>query len=390
MDCEKFEAAMMDELYGELDELTSAALKRHASGCTRCTELLAGLRATRQLAALPEVEPPPGLEARILAATAEASKVVPIGRRLARGVSLAGSWAMRPQTAMAAVFLVMIGTSVLLLTGKATRAPISASVTVTEQGSPAVAVAPPEATATASALPATAMATPPGAAAAPIGAASALARADIPPKDESAHASARAAGPAKKADDLDPSGLAGAGAGAAPSPTTAMAGGLAERDGVSTGNDRRGSPFNTAIQAYQSGQYDDAVRQFDALTGDPNAELWAARSVRESKGCRFALARFDRVAQHAAGSPPGWDGLLEGALCYRSIGDLGNARTRLSALLGVDSHKDRARAELDRMNQSQSGYGGGGAGAAKAAAPAPAAPPAPATRPPAASVDQSY
>jgi hypothetical protein len=30
MDCEKFESAMMDELYGELDEVTSAAVKRHA------------------------------------------------------------------------------------------------------------------------------------------------------------------------------------------------------------------------------------------------------------------------------------------------------------------------------------------------------------------------
>jgi len=57
--------------------------------------------------------------------------------RLARAVSLAGSWAMRPQTAMAAVFLVMIGTSVLLLRGKSSRAPASAEMTVTEEGTPA-------------------------------------------------------------------------------------------------------------------------------------------------------------------------------------------------------------------------------------------------------------
>ena len=49
---------------------------------------------------------PPGLEERILSATEEASKVVPISRgRLSRLVSAAGTWAMRPQTAMAAVFL---------------------------------------------------------------------------------------------------------------------------------------------------------------------------------------------------------------------------------------------------------------------------------------------
>ena len=141
MDCEKFEAAMMDELYGELDELTSAAMKRHASGCARCNALLSGLSATRRLASIATVEVPAGLEEKILAAGREADKVVPIQRRVARVVSLAGRWAMRPQTAMAAVFLVMVGTSVLFITGKASRSPASASVTVTEQGSPATQVA---------------------------------------------------------------------------------------------------------------------------------------------------------------------------------------------------------------------------------------------------------
>src|SRR5580704_17674531 len=137
MDCEKFESAMMDELYGELDELTSAAAKRHIAGCARCAALISGFRATRRVAVLPKVEPPEGLEQRILAATASAEQVVPVGWRLARAVSLAGSWAMRPQTAMAAVFLVMIGTSVLLLRGKSSRAPASAEMTVTEEGTPA-------------------------------------------------------------------------------------------------------------------------------------------------------------------------------------------------------------------------------------------------------------
>ena len=58
MDCEKFESAMIDELYGELDEVTSAAVKRHVAGCARCASLLDGFRATRRLAALRMVEPP--------------------------------------------------------------------------------------------------------------------------------------------------------------------------------------------------------------------------------------------------------------------------------------------------------------------------------------------
>ena len=77
MDCEKFESAMMDELYGELDELTSAAVKRHVAGCARCTALIGGLRATRRVAIVPLVDPPADLEERILARTRDAQKVVP-------------------------------------------------------------------------------------------------------------------------------------------------------------------------------------------------------------------------------------------------------------------------------------------------------------------------
>src|ERR1019366_2001073 len=48
-------------------------------------------------AALPRIEPPPDLPRRILAAGAAATpKVVPFRGRMARAVSLAGNWAMRP------------------------------------------------------------------------------------------------------------------------------------------------------------------------------------------------------------------------------------------------------------------------------------------------------
>ena len=142
MDCEKFESAMMDELYGELDELTSAAAKRHIASCARCATRMGGLRATRRVAALPLVEAPVGLEDRILASARDAQRILPLRRRVAQAVSLAGNWAMRPQTAMAAVFLVMVGTSVLMLRVKA-LGPTTASVTVTEHGTPTPFVAPP-------------------------------------------------------------------------------------------------------------------------------------------------------------------------------------------------------------------------------------------------------
>jgi hypothetical protein len=393
MDCEKFEAALMDELYGELDELTSAAMKRHASGCARCAALLSGLSATRRLASIATVPVPDGLEERILAAAREADKVVPIQRRVARVVSLAGRWAMRPQTAMAAVFLVMIGTSVLLLSGKASRAPASASITVTEQGSPAGQVM-----AAASAMPTTAAepyAAPVALDRGPLPAApAAIARPEAQREETATRGAPKGFGQPGAA-PRDDEGLAMNGPSRyAPAPTAAAApmagGGAADLGGVAAAEKRSVSPIAAAIQTYQAGRYDDAARAFDALApGDPNAALWAARSVRESKGCKAALSRFDQASQKGAGSPPGWDALLEGALCYRALGDYGNARLRLAALLKVDSHKDRAQAELDRMNQAQSGQGGAGAaGAAKAAAPAPAPPPA--SRPAASGVDTSY
>src|SRR5512140_1863412 len=146
MDCEKFETAMIDELYDELDELTSAAAKRHVAGCARCAAIYGGLRATRRVVAsaggVPMVEIPGTLEARILAATREAQKVVPFRKRLASAISAAGSWAMRPQTQMAAVFLLMIGSSVVFLKGGRKASPMAAApMTVTEQGAPAASFA---------------------------------------------------------------------------------------------------------------------------------------------------------------------------------------------------------------------------------------------------------
>src|SRR5580693_4302441 len=111
MDCEKFESAMMDELYGELDELTSAASKRHVAGCARCAALLSGLRATRRVAMLPVVAPSEGFEERILAAARVARAATKPRVGFAEIISWAGQWAMRPQTAMAAVFLLIVGTS---------------------------------------------------------------------------------------------------------------------------------------------------------------------------------------------------------------------------------------------------------------------------------------
>jgi hypothetical protein len=375
MDCEKFESAMMDELYGDLDELTSAAAKRHVAGCARCAALFGGLRATRRVATLPWLEVPAGLEERVLAAAREAQKVVPMRRRAAYVLSVAGSWAMRPQTAMAALFLVMIGSSVLLLRGRSARAPAASSeVTVIEQGAPAP-VAAPVAAATPTSSPTTATnaaapslprhaleAKPP-----PAAMASGAAWAD----DDARRAVAKEKAAEPRAETTPLTGIGGATGAAANVPMSREPASLSQAatpQGAQGAASAEGLSFDGALQSYRGGRYDDAARAFDSLApGDANADLWAARAVREGKGCRNALARFDRVARRAAGTAPGWDALLEGALCYRNIGDFDNARVRLKELLKVDSHRDRAQAELDRINQVAQTSGGAGpaAGAAK-------------------------
>jgi hypothetical protein len=389
MDCEKFEAALMDELYGELDELTSAATRRHIEGCARCAALIGGLRATRRVATLPRVEPPEGLERRILAAAAAATpNVVPFRGRLARAVSLAGSWAMRPQTAMAAVFLVMIGTSVLLLRGKSSRAPASAYVTVTEDGTPAPAAP--------SMSPAAPIAAAPEPASAPTASAFAMLR----PQEHASPATPPAGGWAQPpADALDDSrgadgprmrapakaGVAKAddGLGAiaqnAPSPYAspysrgATGGGFAVPPAAPAAQ-----PMAAPAQAAAPAPPSEAEGAAAAPPSDPADELWAARAARDAaarqgRACPSG-AHFDDVASRSPGSQTGWDALYEGALCYESAGDYGSARTRLGTLLGVPSYRDRARITLDRINKEQNG---GTAGAARAAPKAaPASPPA--------------
>lgn len=432
-DCEKFEPLLLDELYEELDELTSAALKRHVSGCARCKASLDGMRATRRLvtsASLPMVEPPAGLEDRIFAAAKEAQKVVPIKSRFSRIVSIAGSWAMRPQTAMAAVFLLMIGSSAFLLRSSKRDVAREAQVSVTVAGSPqAAATAASESdrlddkSAAAAHGP---IVLPPAVAAAPAPSSSAVAL-----NEDGASLADRLANAAKgKADQGNALGAlgaddkveaekksvasrsAGGGNGYAPS-NAGMPGGAPAQLGAGAsagdpyasqqaqpfGASKRGGPadapqdpFSLGTAAYRARNFAEATRQFDsaAQTGDQNAALWAARAAKEGQGCATALGRFESVAQKAAGTWHGSEASLEAARCQIAMGNLDPARDRLNQLAQVPSHAAPAKQALAELNEvaarRQAGHVSGGAHAAPKAAAAPA-PRAPAK--PAATADQA-
>ena len=134
MDCEKFDEHVIDALYGELDELTAAALRRHVESCSRCAAIFANLKSAREGSTLPLEEAPDELEERILAAERAVVRSAPWHKKVMRAAAWAGSHAMRPQLAMAALFMFVIGSSLLLLRAKpGTFGPTS----VSERGTPA-------------------------------------------------------------------------------------------------------------------------------------------------------------------------------------------------------------------------------------------------------------
>jgi hypothetical protein len=434
MDCEKFESHLIDELYDELDEVTSAATKRHVAGCARCASLLSGMKATRRLAVLPIVEPPADLEDRILAAAKEAQKVVPIQSRMSRAISWAASRAMQPQTAMAALFLICIGTSALFLKGRSSKPPSSA-VSVQEEGAPATAVAAapsvarPEAPATPAdeklanltPTPATGPAPAPAAATA-----SALALDDdtamrrsyaVPPKAGkpspvaaegqeyassdsvnafgASNAGAVAGAPGASKKEAHASGsIGGGGAGgpsyAPPPPAPAAQAAPAQNAPINLAQQQAAkdqaplSDFDRAKQAYADGDYSGARDQFATLaatTGGLDAALWQAKSEEGANGCVTALPLYNDVTRRGPATRAGYDAQLAAGRCYRVMGDVTNARAKLVPLLGVPSHMARAQSELNAMAPR------GGSGQAARAAPQPkaAAPP-----PAATAVDQAY
>jgi hypothetical protein len=407
MDCEKFEPLLLDELYEELDELTSAALKRHVAGCARCSAILAGMTATRQATSLSLVAAPADLEDRILAAAKEAQKVVPIRGRLSGVVSVAGRWAMRPQTAMAAVFLLMVGTSAFLIRSKSDASkPASVSVMVEGQPAPVATPAGPSESLDDKAAAAAHGPTPPSVTrtvpAAPA-AASAVALAD---SAEGAGPLDRLTGGAARATSKDEASALGdalgsngagkgfAGGGPAPAPTTGpMANAVAPAGAAEYAPPApppaqaaaKQDAFGLGMAAFRGRSYAEATRQFDvaAQTGDDNAALWAAESTREGQGCAVALGRFDRLAQRASGTWVGDEAALRAARCEMRMGSLDAARARLDRLAAGGAHQQAAQGALAELNEVASRRAGGGSGAAagadakpRAAAPAKAASPA--------------
>jgi len=313
VDCEKFDKVALEMLYDELDELTSAAAKRHMDHCSRCGSMGARLRATREVGVLPILAPPPGLEERILRLERQARQGLPLRQRVGRGISVLAGYAMRPQLAMAALLVLMLGSSFLFLRSKPGDAD---SVHVTERGireaDESIAIVPlPEAV---------------------------EAHAPTPERTQAASESKK---PASAPRAKEPE---------APPPVTETASALAAD--TKAGEDA----YDQAMSAYRRGDYAVAQQQFQAIAdagGEqaPAAHLYAAHAARDSAGCGVAAAKFDAVNSKFPGTNVAQEAVWQAATCYRTLGLLDLARARYQLLLDVPAYADRAQHALQRLDE---------------------------------------
>jgi len=359
MDCEKFDRIVLDLLYGELDELTEAAAKRHIEHCARCKNIAAGLRATREVGALALVDPPDSLELGILAAERRLNDKLPLGKKLGRGVSILAVYAMRPQLAMAALLLLMIGSSLFFLRA---RPSAQDSVIVTEQGVPEadgehVAVARPEILEPTEPLAPSAAASPRPAAA----------RGEVVAQRE------------READKPNAAGTIGQELAKEDAKGAAADGAAAEAEPL-PGSEPTADTMAAANAAFQGGRYVEAQRRFEEIASRggseaPSAALQAVEALRRQRGCPAAAPRYDDVHSRYRDTPSGSEAAWQAGDCYRALGELSRARQSLEALLDVAEYRSRAQSALQELAAREEQVASARkAKAAAAAAPAAAAP----------------
>lgn len=301
MDCERFDRVVLDLLYDELDELTEAAARRHVDGCARCRNIASGLRATREVGVLPSIDPPDGLELKILEAERRIRERLPLRQRVGRAVSVLAGYAMRPQLAMAALLLLVIGSSLVFLRA---RPGDRESVLVTERGVPesegdSVTIVP------------------------------------VAPDRE-----APAAHGAPAALSAEPHGK---------SPPVASAAPEAEE---------RESAYESAMGLFRDRRYDEARQQFEAVAQKGGAEaaeaaLYAAQSEKNSNGCSAAATLFDQVPSRFPGTRAGYEATWQAAECYESLGETEHARRSYQALLDDPTYSERAKAALAQLDRAE-------------------------------------
>jgi hypothetical protein len=374
MDCERFDQIIIDAVYDELDELTLAAAKRHADGCQHCQAAWSGLRATRKIGILPLVEAPVGLEPHIMQAAREAHRNLPWPKRVGRAISWAGSYAMRPQMAMAALLVLMLGSSIIFLRAKPDRSGALSRISVTERGVPEQSLEEPRSAAAAS----TDDRVPPGGrlgrrdeeranppppiAAAPFAA---------PPPESlgESHAQKGLEKPEPMA-DMAARPKSASGAGAIAPEDLALNAPPAQRSAAASEKKRGEAPmgfggpaataspsqdaFGAAMDLFNAGRYAEAEKAFDDIDASrskdaPRAALMAAKSAENAFGYGKAAPKYEAVWSRYSATSPGAEALWLAADRYTKVANYGKAHDLLVQLRNVAGYRDRAEARLEDL-----------------------------------------
>jgi TolA-binding protein len=322
MNSDKFDRIVLDLLYGELDELTTAAAKRHMDQSARAREIFAHFKATRQLSVLPAHTPPANFEVALMERERRALAELPIHHRIGRIISMLAGYAMRPQLIMGALLLLMIGSSLIFLRARPGQ---HSAVQVTERGAPEADVD-------------LVLPVMPAKTEAPSEVASGVFRAALPVVE--------AEGPARP--------LEAATVGASLASDTPGRGAVVEASPEGL------DPFDQALDLYRAGQFLDAQQRFDRVAragGRRAAEaaLYAARSLRNTAGCAPAVNRFERVRTKFPGTTPAYEATWRGAKCQQQLGDIDAARQSYESLLQVASYSERARVALGTLGTAANG-----------------------------------
>jgi tetratricopeptide (TPR) repeat protein len=330
MDKDKFDQHLMDYLFDELDEVTSAAMKRKIESDAECRELVAGLRATIEVAQLPLEEPSDELEGNILTAAALASQGEPWTRKLLRSLSWAGSHAMRPQLAMAAILMLVLGSSILLLRARPGAVGVAASKD------------------TATAAPLT---TP---------------MPEAPADDAQPEALAQADAVASTPPSAPPRQAASAGADVAADESAATpedAERLASLD----------EEYDRGLANSRAGRHVEAQKNFAAVSQSKSpkaasAGLAEARAVRAHSGPGPAIAYYRRVVERFPGTAAAADAIWDLGDSYNILGDIEQAKQLWASLKDDPNYKERVANEMSKQGEVATSGGNAVASQRRAAA----------------------
>lgn len=305
MDCERFDTNSMGLLFGELDELSEAATLRHLHHCTRCRGIWGHLRTTSELSRLPQENPPADLLERIIQAEKVAHHSLPMRERFSRTVSVLADYAMRPQLAMAALLVLMVGSSLIFVRGTPSGT-TSDGMRVVERGAPSS-----EASQTKS---------------------KALVfggdpEASRPRGDE----------------DEDPEN-----------------GELIQSRKQGSDEEsrkRQRATYSDAMMAYQQGRYAEAERLFSEVASAggeqaASAALHEGHAARNGSGCQRAAAIYDEIASRKGGSTINYEASWHAASCYRAMGQNERAIAHYKKLAGQSAFAARALQALAELGSA--------------------------------------